>query len=325
MKPSKNNKTLYLHAGFHKTATSSFQLTCFENRHQLARQAILYPDLSNSKNSQDNPSNHSIPILLALATNPDSYPNNLKSQLMSHWEFKKYYLENITKTLETNSNILLSGEDISALNEQDLRTLKKLIASKNFNLKAVAVVRSPYDFACSVTQESINNGLIRIDLNSSSIDKRSHYIKKLMTVFGQDINFFPFSNARDHKLGPNAFLAEKLGIDTHDFRIKMEPSNAGKNNLYTRTQNILNTKEGGLKLLLQSNPSLFSVCDDSQKFMFTKKELSAKEEGITQENNLIRDILGSKFCDTSINTCSEIDTQEVAKIIAKIIETLQKR
>ena len=105
----------------------------------------------------------------------------------------------------------------------------------------------------------------------------------------------------------------------------MEPSNAGKNNLYTRTQNILNTKEGGLKLLLQSNPSLFSVCDDSQKFMFTKKELSAKEEGITQENNLIRDILGSKFCDTSINTCIEIDTQEVAKIIAKIIETLQKR
>ena len=114
-------------------------------------------------------------------------------------------------------------------------------------------------------------------------------------------------------------------IDIHDFRINMEPSNAGKSNLYTRTQNILNAKEGGLKFLLQSNPNLFSACNESQKFMFTKKELSAKAEGITQENNLIRDMLGSKFCDTSINTCSEIDTQEVAKIIAKIIEILQKR
>ena len=36
-------KTCYLHLGFHKTATTSFQLSCGNNRKKLFEEGIYYP------------------------------------------------------------------------------------------------------------------------------------------------------------------------------------------------------------------------------------------------------------------------------------------
>ena len=53
-----NMKTCYLHLGFHKIATTSFQLSCGNNREKLLDEGIYYPKFKHQER-EENRWNHS--------------------------------------------------------------------------------------------------------------------------------------------------------------------------------------------------------------------------------------------------------------------------
>ena len=68
--------------------------------------------------------------------------------------------------LDSNSSIILSGEGISLLPARALELLIAAIDSKGFAIQAIALVRSPFDYAHSIAQQLIRGGhiLVLLDL-----------------------------------------------------------------------------------------------------------------------------------------------------------------
>lgn len=74
-------KKLYLHMGFHKTGTSSFQETCKKNVGFLKAQGLLYPLFNSGHIGMEDISNHSIPIYSMFCEDPGRYHINVKHQV----------------------------------------------------------------------------------------------------------------------------------------------------------------------------------------------------------------------------------------------------
>ena len=87
-------KTCYLHLGFHKTATTSFQLSCGNNRDKLLEAGIYYPKFKFS-DRKGNRWNHSGNIrrfcklggIDKIANNNNKEKNIFFSNIV---EYKKY-------------------------------------------------------------------------------------------------------------------------------------------------------------------------------------------------------------------------------------------
>ncbi|WP_033017466.1 hypothetical protein [Pseudoalteromonas sp. BSi20652] len=149
-------KKLLLHVGFHKTATSSIQKTLAKNNALLASLGYIYPSFDYKSKKVIN---HSIPIYSIFCESPASYHINIRNgDLVRVEELNKDYMLQFTSILETNKNVIISGEDISTLSLQALIELKNLISSYGFELEVYCSVRKAYSFTCSELQERIKNG-----------------------------------------------------------------------------------------------------------------------------------------------------------------------
>ena len=109
-----NMKTCYLHLGFHKTATTSFQLSCGNNREKLLEEGIYYPKFE-YKERKGNRWNHSGNIRFLCQTK--TRRKLPKKKLLNQIEFKK--------ALKRSDNLLLSGEGFSCMKREELEILKK--------------------------------------------------------------------------------------------------------------------------------------------------------------------------------------------------------
>ena len=125
-------KICFLHLGFHKTATTSFQNTCGANRLTLEKHKIRMPDFSTESGQ---PSfNHTFPIhniYETPANNATHHQNNLMA-----WK----------KLLNSNQNILISGEGILKMSTNSTKNLLKDINTSGLRLKPFACARTPYSF-----------------------------------------------------------------------------------------------------------------------------------------------------------------------------------
>ena len=238
----KSTKTAYLHLGFHKTGTTSFQNECFNSTNILAQQDTIYPSLHNFHDTWCVFQNHSIPLLTAFASSPDQYPIGLGKSIAKSLPLKKDYCDDFIRALEVDKDIIISGEDISALSYKDLRSLRACIQSWGFKIDVIVIVRSPYSFYCSVVQESINNGNHFWDIMEPGIDHRSHYIEKLINVFESQVSFYSFNDAKKHVNGPSGFLAEAMKKKINHVHSSSGAANKGANNLRTRVKNTLNSR-----------------------------------------------------------------------------------
>ena len=298
-----NRKKIYLHMGFHKTATSSFQETCKQNVELLKNRGIIYPLFNSTHIDIKDIANHSIPIYSMYSEDPKKYHINIRHNVSNVYKLNNDYYSYLYECLNNDLDILLSGEDISIMNEEQLRTLKNILSQRGFLVIPLVVVRSPYEFHCSTIQESVKAGNIEcLTKFYSQIEK----INNIMKVF-PDVKFIPFKTTNEHKSGPVGYLLEKLGLNPDEFRIIRE--NSSLPNIIVRAQLELNKRHPRI-LQNKLNENWNSIVNKTfatfkEKFLLTKFEFDELKGEVQKENVFFEDILGEKFKDQNIKFCSE--------------------
>ena len=153
-------KTCYLHLGLHKTASSSFQQTCAANIARLQQERLHYPIFScpSAKPSRLKISNHSVPLRSLYEQNPAEYHINKRWKIKDIENVNRQYQMQWDQSLDSDSSLIISGEGISLLPVAALERLMSAITSKGFAIQAMALVRSPLDYAHSIAQQLIRGG-----------------------------------------------------------------------------------------------------------------------------------------------------------------------
>lgn len=290
---------LILHVGMHKTATSSFQLTASHNAKILSEIGFLYP-IFNVRGR--NIVNHSIPIYSLFCENPSEYHINVRWGL-DYKSANEVYSSVLAEALNSGSNLLMSGEDISLLSKSALTEFVRLVESYGFEIEVHCVIRSPYSLLCSMVQQNIRGGID--SLSQISIVRVSDTVSKLSSVF-DNVNFHSFEELCKSTHGPVLGLFEKMRIDNERFILRHD--NEGLGNKTTRLLNYINRY---LPSIVNGvlNPERNGVhhfdqavnCDD-QKFLLTNSELGQVFLDLEDENSRLKSSLGSQFCDNGYPT-----------------------
>lgn len=306
-------KRLILHVGFHKTATSSIQSTLANNQLALRQQGYSYPCFNRCNNEIIN---HSIPFYSVFCEEPKLYHINIKNGDNKKIEEANYdYKEQIDSFFNTECNLIISGEDISILPEAKLFELKGYIEAKGFDLKVFCSVRRPYPFTCSELQEQIKSG--NGTLENIMVPRKSDYVKKLKTVFGNSIYFNSFEDDCKSNIGVVGAFLERIGICSEN--IEILNSNEGFGNQSTRVLSFLNQRYPNI-INGQINPKgrgIFNKSVDWDKFLLTEIELLDIQAALNEENRNLRELLGDNFCDKKYDSvvASEIPLELANKII----------
>ena len=166
------SKVCYLHFGFLKTASTSFQNTCANNVALLKEHKITYPLFNCEAANKYNMSNHTMPIASQFHENPRQYSHNIVIGVSNQAEEVNHsYTKQLETILESSENLLISGEGIStALSEAALERLVKKIQKYGYEIKAIVIVRSPFASLCSGLAQKIKSGkyIKLITLNNSA-------------------------------------------------------------------------------------------------------------------------------------------------------------
>ena len=149
-------KRIYLHIGFHKTATSSFQATCMSNQGQLEKQGFFYPAF---KVAGGNTRNHGIPIVTIFSEDAENYHVNIRQGHTDDIDpIRKDYTQQLERILDAHDTVILSGEDIGAQDQDCLGRIKAFFETRGFDLKVYCGIRKPYSYMCSALQQKIKGG-----------------------------------------------------------------------------------------------------------------------------------------------------------------------
>lgn len=313
-------KTLYLHVGFSKTATSSFQETCIQNQKALLQQGYLYPifTVNNAQvQNHDLPAHNTALLNIFCKDTTNIYSNKLFG-ITSSADTKNYFKTKLTHALSTDKDVILSAENISVdMTESEITEMVNLIEGFGFQIKPFALLRAPYGFHCASMQQAIKLGTFGGDITSfiSQIEN----IKKFKSVFNSKIIFFPFSAACASKKGAVHFLFDYIGVNSDAFEIKTV--NEGVSNTFVRSQRLLNKhnpiiKDGVL------NPDHIDLDIDlgQGKFLLTKQEFEKINTNYETECSFFINTLGSEFVKEEINFVSEPTIAEAFKACPRILE-----
>ncbi len=147
--------------GLHKTGSSSIQQTSHKNSDLLKNNGLLYPELNNS--------NHSVAFYSKFSNKRLTYHINTRQNLKIEDinKINKECFSRLSKEInETDCDkVLISGEDISVLTEEELCSLKgwfesNIIADLEFEI--IVYIRNPIDWTSSNIQELVKNGIKNI-------------------------------------------------------------------------------------------------------------------------------------------------------------------
>ena len=105
--------------------------------------------------------------------------------------------------LNSDSSIVLSGEGLSLLSVKALSRLADRIRAMGFEIRPMALVRSPLDYAHSIAQQLIRGGqhlelvgcgplLLPQPMKRLTIPDGQRELSTLLSVFGQQLELVPF-------------------------------------------------------------------------------------------------------------------------------------
>lgn len=156
-------KEIILHIGMHKTGTSSIQ------------ESFSSYDDGTTRYAQFGVSNHSIPITTIFSKDPHSY-HIWKNQGLSRdlvEQRRTHYRAILDEHLgdESRHRLVISGEDICVLSQQEKSELIGYFLSRGMDLKVVCVTRNPGSVTSSLIQQFIKGGLASI--TKIALDYRS--------------------------------------------------------------------------------------------------------------------------------------------------------
>ena len=332
-------KICFLHLGFHKTATTSIQLTCRNNSELLLKKKIETPRFKNEKNRISG--NHtgqlrnifdvSNETLYAQIKREGSKPEQSNSLEGHIFEF--------LRLLRSKNNIFLSGEGIPLFRKESLKRMVIEIEAHGFQIYPFALVRSPYAYLNSALQQTIKGGrhypwigLSEDQLQSLEMIEKSQKlpntvtsIKRLQSIFSQSIHFYPFSRASKDPEGPVAFVLKNILKQDNLEGFEMTNANQSLSNFATRIQNILNKdiqhiSNNDLKKLIhrlndQAKP---------EKFLLTSQEFNAIEACFQEIRTSMDQLLGPGFTEENIYFSKNKSSQDVNQSLVDLTRSLYK-
>ena len=201
-------KTLYLHVGYHKTATTAIQTALYNNSELL--KTIDYHYLQSIKK------NHGMRIHSAFCDNPYQYKPLVKKNFTRKQidDFIEKSKNNIIDEVHNSNctNFIISGEAISELAQKNLVNLKRFINEELQVDKVVVILstRDPLSYYNSFFQQKSKTG-INLDIFNANL--YSEKILKLMNVFGKEnLRIYPFEEASQSTFGPIGYFCKQIGI-----------------------------------------------------------------------------------------------------------------
>lgn len=331
-------KTCYLHLGLHKTASSSFQQTCASNLKLLSNENLHYPifSCSGAKPPRLKINNHSVPLRSLYEKNPSAYHINKRWKIKDIDSVNRDYQMQWDKLLNTDSSIILSGEGISLLPVVALDRLLNILESKGFVVKAIALVRSPLDYAHSIAQQLIRGGQHLEIVGFGELRKPKKMprltipdgcteIKNLLKVFGSKLVCTPFHQACQHDAGPVGYLLDQFcgckTLSSYDFKRTQE----SKSNIWVRYHNQLNSRWPRFDQKKKLNANYIQVPDvfkSSGKFRLTHSEFDLLRTQIEVSNATMRSLLGDEFIAETDDLSDDLTRQELLDLmidLAKLI------
>ncbi|MGM0855825.1 MAG: hypothetical protein ACQEW0_01920 [Pseudomonadota bacterium] len=293
------NKQLFLHIGFHKTASSSFQYTCKSNVEKLKQLGFNYPLFNSDKIRRKNIENHSIPLTYIFGYNLERYHVGIKNGVSDIQGLISDYFDFLKLQLQKSQRMILSAEDFSIFPNSMIASFFKLVEKYRFEIVPIAYVRSPYDFHCSYLQQRAKGGGYQ---NFSIFNSQQGKVELLDNSIPLPINYYPFREACDHRYGPVGHLFEIIGVSADN--IKINKANDGISNIATRVQNRINKNEPRIKDG-RLNECWFDVKDiglnlTGEKFRLTEKEFQNIYADYQIEVDFFKSKFGDKFLDSSI-------------------------
>ena len=327
-------KTCFLHLGLHKTASSSFQQTCASNRKLLAKQGLHYPlfacEYSHPKRLKIN--NHSVPLRCLYDQNPQNYHINKRWKIKSLNEAIRDYDVQLTAALSRDASIILSGEGLSLLSGKALSQFVERIHARGFEIRPLALVRSPLDYAHSIAQQLIRGGqhlelvgcgplLVPQSMKRLTIPDGQRELTRLRSVFGQDLLLVPFRRACGHPQGPVGYLLDEFcGVSSLDL-IKLKSSQESKSNGWVRVQNLINRRWPIFDQRKQLNSDHFRLQDDlasTGKFRLTRSEVNLLKDQLDRSNQAMVDLLSEEFILADDSVSEELTVADVSQIITDL-------
>jgi len=328
-------KRCFLHVGFHKTATTSFQLTLQHNRQLLEDEGIKLPCFRGKK--QQFSANHSGQIRdlfdesnqwLWHRNGPRAPTDAPKQQtLLDHHHI-------LTQLLEQHQDILISGEGISTLPKRSLARLAAQLEQRGFQIQPFALVRAPYAYLTSALQQTIKNGKYQplVGLSDQNPDPDGCDVKppntlkainSLNQIFGERMTYIPFQQATNAPGGPVLYLLKEVLHLQNTEQYTCLNANESKSNASTRLKNFLNQQhphadQGQLRDLLKN----VSAPAKRQKFLLTEQEFARVENEFKKIRREMKRKLGKAFIEERIGFADPFSKQEVNALLSQLCQDL---
>jgi hypothetical protein len=289
-------KIAVIHAGFHKTGSSSIQHTLAGNRNLLMRNGWVYPEFSIDGK-----------MLFNKSISLHGYYCEKPEQFKHYWHHSKIHHEvantKISALLKGNiwklPKLVFSDEFVSTLSQKALATLRSDFVDHGYMIKVVSFVREPLQLATSSTQQRARSVSIEASLKRHKPTDTLEKIDKLSELFGSEAVFYNFEKACKHRAGPAGFFFELLGIDIEPDQTALV--NQGMSLQAVRVLNHINARVAKFESETSINP-LRSRQDDAeiskipgQKFQLTREQISQIKPDADYARTEIERRLGADF------------------------------
>ena len=264
--------------------------------------------------------------------NPKNYHINKRWKINRLEEAIRDYDAQLTEALSCEASIILSGEGLSLLSGKALSQLVQRIRARGFEIRPLALVRSPLDYAHSIAQQLIRGGqhlelvgcgplLVPQPMKRLTIPDGQRELTMLRSVFGEDLQLVPFRRACAHPHGPVGYLLEEFcGISNLEL-IKFQNSQESKSNGWVRVQNLINRRWPIFDQRKHLNSDHFRLQDDlasTGKFRLTRAELDLLKDQLAQSNHAMVDLLSEEFVLADDSVSDELTAAEVSQIITDL-------
>ena len=292
------NKQLILHVGFHKTASTTIQASCFVNNDLLESNGICYPIYRLGDRTFKSHGFHLVNMFMA---NKVNFVANIKTGIDPERDTPRFFSD-IEQTLSKHDYVVLSNESLSGLNAEDLDKLKRYFMDKDFSIRVIAYIRSPLEHTISISQEKVKAGGI-IELERRKTIDLAPKIQKFINVFGESVEFHAFRDTVRHPYGPVGYFLELIGVSKENLsQYKIDNKNESISNTSTRLISYINSRyplivDGKINSKRQ-NKDTWPLHDIAGgKFKLSTEEYELIRPFIDKDNQWLRENLGQHFCD----------------------------
>lgn len=287
-------KQLVLHLGFHKTASTAIQEALGANTEWLAAHQYCYP---NFKMGEVNYYNHTIPILGLFLKDSRHFPEYVRrgwDPIVVNAQFERY----LDQCLSSSQRLLISGEGIPLLSQEELLAVKQKFEAAGFNLRVIVFLREPVSLISSVVQQQVKGERdIATIIQTFNPNRESEKIKKLQSVFSA-IEFHTFDSAIAADGGPVGYFMRLLNLPaTHLVNVKINESSSAE---AIRLLSYVNQKapfflKNRINFIRTDGDVIPLLQIKGEKFQLLQQEIQPIFNALMQERTQIETLTGIKF------------------------------